>query len=453
MKSDARFQTLLTAGAAREEITPPLEVGLLMSSVEGRWESFEGVRMPLFARALVLEGLSPTSPVDRAQRVAIVSLDLLALSGKAVGDFADFKARVSAAAHHVVAPDDIVLVCTHTHSAPESGAITELYRTAAFIEWATYLVGQIGKAIAAAAASLRPCRLAYGSAIEPGLGVHRRYKTTNGIMMSHPEPPAHTVLSREGATDDSVNVVSFRDDKDSLIAVLINATCHPVYEMCCPQVSPDYPGELSSKFEHEHPGGLALFLNGAAGNVNPKGVSAGPAAAQKHAERLSQAVNQVLENSTPVLSSQLLLRRRAFRLPTRLPDGMDVGQMLSTEVAGLRLGNAVCLFLPGEPFAETGLALRQASLFQFTAVAGFAEETIGYIPTDAAFADGGYETMFGPWSILAATSEGILQREAQKLLDELIVSEDDSLLADSKSAPHVLDRVRGKSVGAGDVYK
>jgi hypothetical protein len=61
--------------------------------------------------------------------------------------------------------------------------------------------------------------------------------------------------------------------------------------------------------------------------------------------------------------------------------------------------------------------------------------------------------MFGPWSILAATSEGILQREAQKLLDELIVSEDDSLLADSKSAPHVLDRVRGKSVGAGDVYK
>lgn len=452
MRLDAQIPTLLAAGAAREEITPPLEVGLLMSSVEGRWESFEGVRKPLFARALVLEGLSPASPVDRAQRVAVVSLDLLALSGKALGGFAEFKARVSAAAHHVVAPDDIVLVCTHTHSAPESGAITDLYRTVAFSEWATYLVGQIGQAIAAAAASLKPCHLAYGSTMEPGLGVHRRYKTTNGIMMSHPEPPAHMVLSREGAMDDSVNVVSVRDNQSRLIAVLINATCHPVYEMCYPQVSPDYPGELCSKFEDEHPGGVALFLNGAAGNVNPKGVSAGPAAAQTHAERLSQAVNHVLENSTSVLSSELLLRRRSVRLPTRLPHGRDIGQTLSTEIVGLRIGNSACLFLPGEPFVETGIALRHVSPFEFTAVVGFAEDTVGYVPTDDAFADGGYETAFGPWSILAPTSEGLLRQEARILLEELAAAEDDFCLDEANPAPHGLEFLRCKSVKAGDAH-
>jgi len=450
MKLDEDSPTLLAAGAARKEITPPLEVGLLMSSVDARWEPFEGVRRPLFARALVLEGRSYSGPVDHAQRVAVVSLDLLALSGKALGGFDEFKARISAAADHVVAPDDIVLVCTHTHTAPESGAITDLYRTAAFIEWATYLTRQIGRAIAAAAAALRPCHLAHGSASAPGLGIHRRYKTTNGIMMSHPEPCADIVLSRDGAVDDSVNVVSLRDAQGRLIAVLINATCHPVYEMCSSRVSPDYPGEISSRIEDEHSGVVALFLNGAAGNINPTGVSAGPAAAQRHAEQLAQAVDHALSNSTFLSSPKLLLRRRSFDLPTRLPHGQHAGQRLTTKVIGLRLGNAALIFLPGEPFVETGLSLRRASPFEFTAVVGFSEETVGYIPTDEAFAEGGYETGFGPWSILAPSSESILRQQATQLLKELMSAGGDAAPEGAIPTPHAFGRPLASPNSASD---
>jgi hypothetical protein len=88
-------------------------------------------------------------------------------------------------------------------------------------------------------------------------------------------------------------------------------------------------------------------------------------------------------------------------------------------VAALRLGDAALAFLPGEPFAETGIALREASPFTVTAIVGCSEASIGYIPTDEAFAEGGYETGFGRWSVLAPGSEGVLRRTAEHLLVEL----------------------------------
>lgn len=405
--------TTLVAGAASAEITPPLEVGLLMASVEGRWEPFEGVRMPLFARAVVL-GESSTG-----RRVALVALDLLGLSGTALGGFREFKSSVCAAADHAVAPEDLILTCTHTHTGPESVAITDLYRSEAFAAWAAYLAVQIGRAIRSAARSARPCRLEYGSASAPGLAIHRRFKTTQGVLLSHPEPPPEIVLSRDGAVDDSVNVAALRDLSGRLVAVIVNATCHPVHEMCIRQVSPDYPGELSVALEAAYPGAVALFLNGAAGDINPTTVSAGPAEARRHADALAETVQGVLSRPKRAARQGMRLERRELTLPTRLPFGRADGQTLPTEVVGLRLGELAFVFLPGEPFAETGLAIKDGSPFDLTAVVAYAEDAVGYVPTDQAFADGGYETTFGRWSYVAPGSETVFRGEASALLNEL----------------------------------
>jgi neutral ceramidase len=433
----------LSAGAGAAEITPPLEVGLLMSSVDGRWAEFEGVRKPLQARALVIESRGPGP--SRRRRSAIVALDLLALSGKALGGFKDFKARISEASGGAVGPDEIVLACTHTHTAPESGAITDLYMRSSFESWIELVVAQVGKAIAAAATALKPCDIACGSTTVAGLGIHRRYKTTNGVLMSHPEPPADIILSRDGAVDDSVNVLSFRDKEGRLTALLVNATCHPVYEMCIPHVSPDYPGELCSLLEQRYPDAHAIFLNGAAGNVNPQGVSSGPDAAKDHANKLAASVEQAIDASFPVASPKLLMRRRSLKLPTRLPSGIEVGHMLSTEIVAVSLGDVALIFLAGEPFAETALAIRSNSPFRSTFVVGLSEETIGYIPTDEAFSEGGYEIGFGPWSVLAPGSEGILRHESQQLLGDLIASAEELTGEAILPAPHAF----GTNVGDG----
>jgi neutral ceramidase len=226
-----------------------------------------------------------------------------------------------------------------------------------------------------------------------------------------------------------------------MIALLVNATCHPVYEMCAPSVSPDYPGELTTLLDETYAGAVSLFLNGAAGNVNPTSVSSGPAESLRHAAALVESVRLAIENATSELSPHLQLRRRSFDLATRLPRGEDVGVTLSAEIVGLRLGSAALVFLPGEPFAETALAVRQASVFDFTAIVGFAEETIGYVPTDEAFAEGGYEARFGTWSLVAPGSERRLRQEVVELLEKLMVGVEELSPASAVPPPHAFGEV------------
>ena len=344
------------------------------------------------------------------------------MSGDAVGGWARFKDGVAGAAGDVVRPERIVLACSHTHCAPESVALSNLYETPAYQSWVALLESRIGQAIREAAGTLRPCRLAYGSTAAPGWGIHRRIQTSRGVLLSHPPPPDDIVLSRDGPIDDSVNVLVARDlrDENLVIATVVNATCHPVHEMCIPRVSADYPGVVSERLEAAHPGSVALFLNGAAGNINPTTVSAGADASRRHGLALAAVVEGLLTAGEGLMDCEgVAFGRRAVTLPTRLPNGRPEGRVLRAEVAALRVGQASFVFLPGEPFVETGLKLRARSPFDLTAVVGYAEDYIGYVPTDAAFAEGGYETAFGKWSVLGVGSEPKLRREARALLKAL----------------------------------
>ncbi len=55
------------------------------------------------------------------------------------------------------------------------------------------------------------------------------------------------------------------------------------------------------------------------------------------------------------------------------------------------VGNLAIVGIPGELFVELGLALKATAHFAHTYVAGYCNDLIGYIPTRAAYAEGGYE--------------------------------------------------------------
>jgi hypothetical protein len=78
------------------------------------------------------------------------------------------------------------------------------------------------------------------------------------------------------------------------------------------------------------------------------------------------------------------------------------GETRSTEVQALVVGASppgsgtaapalAMVGLPGEVFAELGLAIRERSPFPHTLVLGLANEAIGYVPTRRAYDEGGYE--------------------------------------------------------------
>jgi hypothetical protein len=365
--------------------------------------------MPLYARAMVLQH-------GRA-RAGLVSLDLLGLADEAVGGLEDFKRRIAACARHVLVPDEFVLVSTHTHSAPESLALTDLVHTGPFHRWAQFLAEQIGAALQTAAGALRPCRLRAGTIAAPGLSVNRRLRSARGIINPRSVRPSDAVYGPEGPADEQIRVLAFADQADRPAAILVNATAHPVYEMCIKQVSPDYPGEMCRLLEGRHPGAAALMLQGTAGNINPPRVSSGAADAQWHGRRLADLVDQSLAGLCPIAGDELSLRWRSVRLPARTATGRPQAEPLAARIGALRIGQAALVFLPGEPFLEIGQAICKGSPFALTAVMGYSEAWIGYVPTDQAFSNGGYEPGPGRWSRVAPGSAAVMIREARELLN------------------------------------
>ena len=65
------------------------------------------------------------------------------------------------------------------------------------------------------------------------------------------------------------------------------------------------------------------------------------------------------------------------------------GHEVAMTIVGV--GNIAIVGIPGELFVELGLAIRANPFFAQTFVAGYCNDLIGYIPTRAAYAEGGYE--------------------------------------------------------------
>ena len=70
------------------------------------------------------------------------------------------------------------------------------------------------------------------------------------------------------------------------------------------------------------------------------------------------------------------------------------------EVEMLRIGELAIVAMPGEPFAEIGVAVKNASPFAYTMFCGYSDGVGGdYIPTASEYTFGGYEverTLYGP---------------------------------------------------------
>jgi neutral ceramidase len=408
---NSRKTLRLKAGAAVIDITPPLEVGLLTSSVRGEWKPFQSVHTPLKARALVLE--------FGGQRVALLSLDLLGLASVAVGNWLRFKRAIARGTLGLFHPENIVITCTHTHNAPESVAVTDLYRTPQFRAWLKDLRKNLSQVLLDAQATARECTVSLATTELNNFSLNRRIPTEAGIVMSDSLQPIAPELFLRKPVDRRVRTLQFSGLDGSSIATVVHAICHPVHEMCLPQISWDFPGEMCRALEERPDSGTALFFNGAAGDVNPPTVSEGAKASARHGKALAEAVLLSLPQKQTVRTKQLQFLRQTFALPIRSKKGRPILRTCRAHLSALRLGELAIVFVPGEIFSETGLRIEKASPFRNTIVVGFAECSIGYVPPKHVFEEGGYEIGPGKWSFLQEQAESMLRKEIDLLLNSL----------------------------------
>jgi hypothetical protein len=263
-----------------------------------------------------------------------------------------------------------------------------------------------------------------------------------------------------GPVDPDVTVLRVDDADGQVLAVLFHYAAHAVVLGSENRaLSADFPGAAIAAWERLHPGATALFVNGCFGNINPlqhggfdlveeygrqlaeavETTSAGivtsgdatlavrsvevevplrPFPTVEEAERqVAEAEARIRAASpplTPVQQQIAMMYPREARHLSRRPPGPR-----RTEVQALRVGDAAFVGLPGEAFVELGLDLKARNPFAATAVVGLANDELGYLPTQAGFAEGGYETQTCRWSQVAPGAGELLADAAGQVLQEL----------------------------------
>ncbi len=363
----------LSAGAAREDITPP--TGLPLWGYGGRKDMpCQGVRDRLSATAVVME--------VGATRVAIVGLDL----GRSPA-----RATLNAILREVKAKagiDQIFLVGSHTHHGP----CIEVENTPPTADYVKVLRERIVRVIARAAAALRPARIGVASReVEFNRNRHTKIR---------PKPV------------DPLLIVLRLDDVDGKpISTLVNFAAHPTtLPARMLEWSADFPAPLRERVE-EKLGGLCVFLQGACGDLSTNRHGRDTV---EYGRQVGDEVVSVARTITTARleSPSLELREEEFRFEQRI-DLNDpftyakyclaffpalVDSYKEAYKDGIRpnitlalLGDQIGVVgVSGEFFSQHAVRLRERARLSHLLFLGYCNGYHQYFPTIEAVAEGGY---------------------------------------------------------------
>lgn len=301
-------------------------------------------------------------------------------------------------------PAAVMVAATHTHSGPATiwfggGAPSKTDR--AYLE---ALPEQLGRLARFAWESASPGRFEAASIAVPELGSNRRIQAADGTWTNEwqDEEGRHP-----GFFDPTLLLVGVRRPDGVLDALVVNYGVHPV--VLGPgslEISADYVGYLKDAIEVSGSARTVLFTLAGAGNINPRHcIQVGAEHPRRVGEALAERVRTALPLLAPLAPGAPRRRRAAWNFP-RTQDTMPgkgsrpmkVGERVRTEIQALRAGDFAVIGIPGEVFSEFNSILRAASPARATVIASVANGYIGYLPTNAAMAEGAYEARMSPAS-------------------------------------------------------
>jgi hypothetical protein len=414
-------------GTSQIDITP--KPGAELSGFAARVQPSTGVLDPLFARTLYL--------VQGDQKLLWIHCDLIGFERAIVDDF-----RRWARENLGLCEGEVMLSATHTHA----GACTIHLQEAGEYD--------------AAYVDFLQQRLREGA--QAALG------QTSRVEMVVVEGTLALAVDRRGTAsahvDRRVGALGFRLTDGRFAAVIVNYPIHPVaLGPTNRSISADIPGVAAVALARELPGNpVVLVTNGACGNLNPPAENVPFAQVQTWGEQISAAVAPLLRNAVAVTASGLRLSNRLVSLPldTLDKEGIDTfarrafqdsqsvaqwGEKYQrvvehwrttltarvttgnanthscAELFAVCLGNVILLGANAEVFSEFTDWLRRYSNKTIYLI-GYANGDLGYLPTRAAYDEGGYEVevaplFYGGFRPKAGGLE-LLAREASNLLRE-----------------------------------
>ncbi len=407
----ARTKTPATAwraGVATVNITP--KKMMWMAGYAARNRPAEGVAQDLFAKALALE--------DRAgSRVVLVTMDLIGVP-RSTRDWVTIEARK----RFGLAPGQVLLNASHTHSGPEirgeklidhpDADLDEQYT----VELEHQLVDLLGRALS----TLAPAQVDYFHA-HCGFAMNRRRAA--GVKGYANAPKS------DGPVDHDVPVLRVSDAAGKPRVVMFGYACHNtclgLYRFCG-----DYAGNAQACFEKDNPGVVAMFMMGCGGDQNPYPRRT-EELCQRHGCTLATAAEAALQTvPRPLLGplhtayAEVTLdfapppskaelektaatnkRPHAGHAKTLLAELAATGKIRSTyplPVQVIRFGDQLTLVaLAGETVVDYSLRIKRELAGPAAVwVAGYSNDVFGYLPSRRVLLEGGYEAadaaLWGP---------------------------------------------------------
>lgn len=443
-------------GTATADITPP--VGTPLAGNFRDDYASQGVHTPLSARAVVVR--------QGGAAVAIVSADLLTVPEALVEQV---RRRIGTAVG--LSPSQVMVAVTHTHSGPAVELVAGPPAGEAVFE---LLAQGMTEACVQASRTARPAGLWHATARDDArqLVYNRRLRLRDGRTVMNWTLPAADTIDRElGPVDAELGVLLAGPQADRPEFVAVNVPLHAaVLAGDNWLINADWPGYYYAAIRAIFgPAAVGMFLQGAQGNINHIDArdplqGRGYKEAQRIGDAMALLAAQSRAAARPV-SGPLAWSTRVLQLPPRqispaqqawaqgvvaeaaasgqTPAGQTDGipslifareqlamagrcEPHAAEIQVLKIGDLAVVGLPGEFFVEFGLEIKRRSPAAATLVVGLANGSLGYVPTEVSFAEGGYEPTSWRYSKLAP--------EAGKMCVEAAVEQLAALFAKSNLA-------------------
>ncbi|HOC55440.1 MAG TPA: neutral/alkaline non-lysosomal ceramidase N-terminal domain-containing protein [Verrucomicrobiota bacterium] len=281
---------LWKVGVARSNITPTNS--LWMAGYAARTRPAEGKATELWLKALALQDTA-------GHRAVVVSADLLAIRG---GLYRRCLPRLKE--KFGLEPAQILLTASHTHCGPlrsnRRGSLGGLAAKDRGLtgEYEAALEEKIIQTAGRALAALAPARLVAGGGKTDFAANRRNNRESERVRLA-----AEGALA--GPVDHAVPVLGAYRPDGKVRAVLFGYACHNTTltgSFC--QWCGDYAGFAQAVLEKSHPGAMAVFFVGCAGDQDPL-VRGSLDLARRYGQKLAGAVEEDLNEPCPALVSPL----------------------------------------------------------------------------------------------------------------------------------------------------
>ncbi len=408
---------MLKSGFARVDITLPLGTGLAGYFAP---RLAKGILDPLSLNAIAIS--------DGDQTALIITVDALGIREMFCNEI---KAMIEERTN--IPSDHIIINALHQHTSfvmrPKGGTcaledtayIDVLYRK--FCDVSQMAIDDMEES--ALYVSVSP-------ALEP-ISFIRRYRMKDGQVKTNPSKTWENIVEPAGKSDNNVRLIKFvRSEKKDI--ALVNFCTHPDV-IGGNYISADWPGFVRRFIEQDHSDAHCILVNGFQGDVNHYNFQIAPekrGSGYTHSEKMGRVITDtvnniwdsgVIQEKTNVRAKQTVIYNRTrtdgmedypickpiydeYQKTLHIPEDAKIKNLAylrrvvemrtdpiwrSVPVSAITVGNLAFIGLGGEPFSHYAEAIREGVADKLIISVTCANGFEGYLPTEEAFGEGGYE--------------------------------------------------------------